>query len=208
MNGCFTCMCVCARCTCLGLRGQKGHQIPWSWSYRLLWVTWHELGSSGRTTRALCCWDNSPGPSVWRFHWDYRRAFLHLAFYVVLVVWIQVVMLCIKCFTDQAISPASTLFSPRVTKACFMTQDMISFAKCSRYDGKACAWYLIKCPVSVHQVFIDGIWSFFLSVLVFISCWEQGIKIEISHCIYRFVSFSFQMYQFLFLYFEVLVSSR
>lgn len=55
MYDCFACMYVCASCMYLG--GQRGHWMPWDWSYRQLWGTMWVLGfkpgSSGRAASAL-----------------------------------------------------------------------------------------------------------------------------------------------------------
>lgn len=66
---CFACLQVCVPHTCLvpgEVRGQRGHQIPWSKNYGWLWsTTWvlrAEPGSFSSTTSTLNCWAISPIP--------------------------------------------------------------------------------------------------------------------------------------------------
>lgn len=54
---CVACMCVCVLCACLvSTRTRRGHQIPWS----LLWVIIWVLGT--KTASALKYWVNSTTP--------------------------------------------------------------------------------------------------------------------------------------------------
>lgn len=58
-------MCVCVHVCAHAVRG---HRVPWNWSYKWFWATWHEcwteLGSSGRASALHCC-AISPDPQIY-----------------------------------------------------------------------------------------------------------------------------------------------
>lgn len=106
-------------------KAQSGHQIPWSWSDRLLWAVWltwilgTELGFSARIAHTRNPWVISPAPDVsFNLHWFSSKININNQGFCVRT-YLYFVYLCIDeiacCFLRQGLSLAWNSSPSRLT---------------------------------------------------------------------------------------------